>query len=65
MQKDPEPAALSEGERRILETIEAEFDAGDPEAPRAELAARRTTGSLRRWLDRDDGTRGPVREDRR
>jgi hypothetical protein len=30
MQKDSEPAALSEAERRILATIEAELEAGDP-----------------------------------
>jgi hypothetical protein len=121
MKRDPEPAALSEGERRVLATIEAEFDAGDPGfadryrrrletggarhtlfpvaaivaggvlmvvtfttslvlatmgaalmgigaaagAPRAEIAARRATGFLRWWVDPKDGSRRPVRDDRR
>ena len=30
MQRDPEPTTLSEGERRILATIEAELDLRDP-----------------------------------
>ena len=30
MQKDSEPAALSEAERRILAAIEAELESGDP-----------------------------------
>ena len=121
MQKDPDPAALSECERRILATIEAEFDVGDPGfgaryrrrleaggrrhrlfavsamvaggvfmvvtfttslalatmgavlagfgaaagATRVEIAARRTTGFVRWWVDRNDGTRRPVQDDRR
>ena len=121
MRRDPEPTALSEGERRILATIEAELGVGDPGfavryrrrleaggrrhtflavtaimagavlmvvtfttslflatigaalmgigaaagAPRAEIAARRTTGFLRWWVDPNDGPRRPVRDDRR
>lgn len=120
MNRDPEPPALSEGERRILATIEAEFDVGDPGfgaryrrrleaggrrhtlfavtamvaggvlmvvtfttslalatigavlagigaaagAARVEIAARRTTGFLRWWVDPKEGPRQPVRDDR-